>query len=220
MSTLLKLILFDFDGVLGDSLLKHIRFCLMVNKIYGAMPWVGERILPDENDIVAWKKLVGFPMVEFLRNIGFADLTANIIHDNDYLREFGSPKNPAPLYPYIPIMLSRLQAKGYMLGIVSMNTRLNILASLGHSADVFLEILAYDDYPDKVTALRFASSYFNCRPEEVVYVGDAIKDYNAAREAGIPFIGTTYGWEIDGSESMFRSASSPEELERMLLALD
>ena len=206
-----KVILFDFDGPLADSLRRHIEFCLRMNEKYG-----GQLVLPEASDIESWRKLVGFPMIKFLTNLGFSTEQAQIIHDDDYLREFGKKRKPVPLYPGAERLIRFLKNRGKQLGIVSLNHRYNILATLGPLIDQFGVIYSYNEFTKKPPALLSAVQFFGIEPTESVYIADALGDYQAACAVKMPFIGTSYGWQITGQETEFTSAASPGELELML----
>lgn len=206
-----KIIYFDFDGPLVDSFWKHIEFCLRMAIKYGLM-----RPLPEISDLVGWRNLADFPMEKFLANIGFSAEMAKMIHDNEYLTEFGNQRTPAPFYPGVPEMIGRLKAEGNRLGIVSLNNRVNIISALGPIANCFDVILSADEFPTKPPALHLASTLMGINPERAVYIGDAPHDYVAACAVKMPFIGVSYGWIINGTETEYNSARSPEELELML----
>lgn len=213
---MLKAVLFDFDGPLVNSFERHIDFCRRMNKKYSR-----GLTLPAVSDINDWRLIIGFPMVQFLVNIGFTAAEAQAIHDQDYLAEFGNQKNPAPLHSEIGSMLGHLSDRRHQLGlgIVSLNHRCNILASLGRLVDLFHEICSHDEFPKKTDALVFACSAFSCSPSEAVYIGDAEKDYQAADAVGMPFIGVSYGWEINPGDPRFPVVDSPRELLQKILAL-
>ncbi len=206
-----KIILFDFDGPLVDSLRKHIEFCLRM-----AIKYRLRQQLPHHSNLANWRKLVDFPMEKFLANIGFPAAMAKLIHDDEYLAEFGNQRTPPPFYPGVPEMIGRLKAEGNHLGIVSLNNRVNILSALGPMADCFDVILSADEFTTKPPALNLACALMGVNPERAIYVGDAPHDYDAARIIKMPFVGVKYGWIIDGTETEFNSAGSPEELEWML----
>lgn len=206
-----KAILFDFDGPLVDSLSMTIDFCLRMKEKYQLL-----NSLPPATEIEAWKKTVGFPMSLMLQNIGFSERQAQQIHNNEYLAEFGEQKNPAPLHRGMKHIIRRLLDDGNRLGIVSLNHRCNILASLGELADSFEVIHSFNEFPEKPPALTDAAERLSTTTEQAIYVGDSLADHHAARAVKMPFFGVSYGWQITGNESEFVSAKTPRELESML----
>lgn len=209
-----KVILFDFDGPLADSFSAHIEFCWRMSQKY-----LMQKAPPEVTDLNAWKKLIGFPMTDFLMNIGFSKEQAQQIYDNDYLPEFGRQKNPARLHSGVTELISELKNLGNTLGIVSLNTRGNILASLGELAEKFSVIYSCDEYPTKPPALTAATLLLGSTPEKSIYIGDALNDHAAACEVQMPFIGVSYGWSITGEEEGIVSAESPAHLKSMLIAV-
>lgn len=214
VSVMRDVILFDFDGPLVDSFRKHIDFCLRMAKKYELL-----RPLPEISDLAGWRIIADFPMVNFLKHIGFAPPEAIRIHDNEYLEEFGNQRTP-PFYPGVREMIERLKVQGSRLGIISLNNRINIMSALGPMADCFDIILSADEFSTKPPALNLACSLLSVNPERAVYIGDAPHDFDAACAVKMPFIGVSYGWIIDGTEENFKSAASPEELEWMLAFLE
>jgi len=209
-----KLALFDFDGVIVDSLQPHIEFCLRINEKYAL-----GLTLPEASDIATWRRLVGFPMIKFLTNIGLTAEQAGLIHDADYLNEFGclGSNHTPPFYPGSPELLKKLHDRGCYLGIVSLNNLANISKALGELTECFEVIYALEQFPTKPPALRSASVYLGIPPEQAIYIGDALGDYLAAKKAGLRFIGVSYGWQITGKETDFVSADSSEKLERLIM---
>ena len=208
-----KAILFDFDGPLADSLNPHIDFLLRMSSIYG-----GPSTLPKAEDTEVWKNLSGYPMTRFMENVGFTKEQAKQIFSNEYDAEFAN--HPSPLYIGVPKLINGLKNRGFILGIISLNLRVNILASLGNITDVFRVIHSADEFAEKTSALTDACQILQIKPVEAVYIGDAPKDYEAAHAVGMPFIGVAYGWQITGREKEYISARNPAELESMLAFLD
>lgn len=210
-----RFFLFDFDGVLADSLKKHIEFCLRVNEKYQK-----DLALPAIDDPKAWRPFVSFPFEKFLVNLGFSPDEAKIIHDTDYLEEFGLRSGPRLLFPGVTEMIIELHRAGNRLGIVSLNTFSNILNSLEELAGYFDVINTADQFPDnKVPALINACAILQIKAEDAVYVGDALSDFRAANEISMPFIGASYGWQISGEETEFPSVASVEDLHWVLANL-
>ncbi len=59
---------------------------------------------------------------------------------------------------------------------------------------------------------EFMKYYHDHKPEEILYIGDIIEDYESAHACGIPFIGVSYGFQISGPDERFPVANNVTEL--------
>jgi HAD superfamily hydrolase (TIGR01549 family) len=185
----IEAVLFDVDGVLIDSLEPHVQFCRDMNERFG----VGLTVpLPGQG-----KEIAGNPMDNFLRNAGFPEeLIAEIM--GIYGKEFG--KNyPVKPFPATHNMLAMLDMDKIKTGIVSSNNRANVDVALEKSLQYIGCIYTIDNCRGKADGIKKALEELSVQPERTVFVGDTLKDYRAARENNVYFIGVSYGWEI-GSE--------------------
>ncbi len=169
----LSVVLFDVDGVLLDSLTPHLK-----------------RISPMKYFFTA----VGFPDE-------FAD-KANVQYQQIFLKQY-APR------PFLGMQeaLAALRKDNFQLGIVTSNVKENVLGALGSSVGFFRKdcILSKDDMAgiSKSQAIGKAVSNFQVNPDEVIYVGDQPADWEAAKAAGVRFLGVTYGWGISEEDKEF-----------------
>ena len=190
-----RAVVFDVDGVLVDSLPAHLEMCAQLSREFGlglVIPGVEEfRSLVHRGVIIS-------PMVEFFRAVGFPEERAHEA-DQEYERSFATRFSPAP-FAGVAEMLARLKRADVELGIVSSNTRANVDKALGDLAAAFPpERVFTRDHSNartKVQALRMLTDDLGLPKERIVYVGDQPADAEAARTAGLPFIGVMYGWGL------------------------
>jgi phosphoglycolate phosphatase len=203
--TTIRAIVFDVDGVLLDSLEPHLRICEDKNREYGLalkipnsaglreMVRKGVKINPMERFFLA----VGFPP-EFAEK-AFAQ----------YKEIFRQKYSPRP-FPNVYETLERLHQSGYTLGIVTSNVIANIVEALGPSIDFFEPTCIYtkDNMADlsKSAALKAAMVTLKVSGAKTTYVGDQSSDWEAAKEAGVGFLGVAYGWGISREEKRFAVA--------------
>jgi len=214
------LIVFDVDGTLTDTGKTHVRWCNDMNELYGF-----KLAKINENNPLTVRSVLGTPMKTIIQNYGFpVDKIEELVQR--YEREFGAnDKYAANPFPDALVLLDRLSTMSTMgksrLGLVSSNVAENIQRDLG-CVDLFDECIdkrILDDKGwNKSDALTFMKNYGG---ESVcpVYVGDTMKDFQAARAAEFDFIGVTYGWEIDdihGINHGFQIAGSIDELATIL----
>jgi phosphoglycolate phosphatase len=198
----LSSVIFDVDGVLLDSLTPHLRICEDKNREYG----LGLSI-PGADD---FRKMVRrgvkiSPMKFFFQAVGFPSEYADRAFEQ-YKDTFMRDYRPVP-FPQINEMLFKLVSAELKLGIVTSNVRSNVDAALGLNMRFFSPecIITKDDYvsDSKRDALHSAAKRLNADIIDTIYVGDQPADWMAAKEAGVNFLGVTYGWGISEKDKEF-----------------
>lgn len=213
---MLQAIFFDVDGVLIDSLESHLAICRDKSREFG----LSLRI-PDAAELRAMvaRGVTISPMKEFFLAVGFPEPLAERA-DADYRREF-SKQYPLAPFPGVTTMLEDLAQRGVPLGIVTSNTRVIVESALGKAAEVFRPDLRFTvDDPRKLgkaQALRRGAEIAQASPADSIYVGDQPKDFEAARLAGMQFVGVTFGWGILAGDRRFETVDSIDELRNHLL---
>lgn len=193
-----RLILFDVDGVLLDSLGAHLAFC---------RTWAAQSglvlAIPEP---AAFKALVRAgvpvsPMAAFFRAVGFPE--AHIAEAvSAYDARFAS-LHPPRVFPDALRVLRALHARGVALGLVTSNVRANVLPALGPDLEAQLRedcIFTHDDPAhggDKASMLRAALHRTGLPAAEALFVGDQPSDARAAARAGVPFLAAAYGWGFE-----------------------
>jgi phosphoglycolate phosphatase len=192
-----RLVIFDSDGTLADTL-----------------PWM--RGIFDE---LATE--YGFRRIERHEEQRFRNLEGRAL-----IRELGLPlwKLPQVLaamrwrmaasnvalwpFPGVPDMLQRLAQSGTTLALVSSNSAANVQRILGADHVRWItHFLCGASMFGKTTKLRRALRITSVPPGEALYIGDEIRDAQAARAAGIPFGAVAWGLH---DEQTLRSQSPAE----------
>ncbi len=95
--------------------------------------------------------------------------------------------------------VKKLKKSGFKIGIVSSKRRFFVekhLKEANFGLSLFDVIVSAGDTeknkPDP-EPLIYACNQLNVKPEEVIYVGDALVDFESAHQAGIKFIGVLTG---------------------------
>ena len=212
MSYRWKAVFFDVDGVLLDSLPAHLGFCQDKVRKFDLRIRVPT---PDEfRDLVA-RGAKANPMSEFLRTVGFTDphLTQA---DADYRHEFARDYSPQK-FPKVHEVLKALRGTGVPLGLVTSNIRDNVERALGEATmALFQENLVFYGVR-KADALTHGAKRLEVRSEDCVFVGDVPTDKSAAQEAGVAFLGVTYGWGLRADRdyvTVDEARSIPDGLEK------
>jgi phosphoglycolate phosphatase len=203
-----KLLLFDFDGVIVDSidLYEEIsRLCL--DKI--GTPIVRNRgdfiDLFDDNFYEALRQR-GVNVREFNRSVEL------IIPDVDYNRV-------VPFHDLISV-IGKLK-KDNILVIISSNSLSAIKSIISRYGfdHYFDEILAADFMLSKIDKISYALEKWKLDKNSTYFIGDTVGDMKEAAKAGVRTVAVTWGWHPREKLERIKTDflfDSPEEL----LALD
>ena len=192
-----KLCLFDFDGVIVDSLEvyeRRVKLCLEK---------IGKPVVQSRADFLAlfednfYEAIVGkgIDLAEFM------NASENIPTQDDY-------EQMLPFAPMLPV-LEELK-KDHVLVIVSSNLSLVIHAVLSrHNFNgCFREVLGADAGFSKQEKILHAMNVFQMDKGRTYYIGDTAGDIKEARLAGVRTVAVTWGWH---TREMFEKVN-PEYL--------
>lgn len=176
---MIKYIVFDFDGTIADTfdIIKAV-----VIKEYGeyALNFDFESI--KNEDTKGLLKKLNIPLWKLPQMA--LNVTSKLGDNND-----------VKLFPEIIDLLNSLK-KNYKLGILSSNSRENIIDTLiKHGIDdIFEFVYSGSSIFGKHLVLKRMCSKYNIDPCEVIYVGDEDRDIVAAKKAKIKNIAVTWGF--------------------------
>ena len=179
----MKLFLFDFDGVLVDSLdvyEKTVTDCL---KIINQPLTRGREEFLELFEGNFYESLVkrGVDLDEFIVS------SVNILAGVDYseMKPFGAMR---------PV-LDELK-KNHPLVVISSNDTPTIQEALRlyNFNGIFQEILGSDFMFSKKEKILYAAKKYSAAPNDIYYIGDTTGDIKEGKQAGIKTVGVTWGW--------------------------
>ncbi len=181
------LTVWDFDGTLADTLAGVLRIYNELAPQLGYAPVTDVQAVRDTT-----------PM-QFLRSHGISLWTLGTIRNKVVARQKAEMAS-IRLYPGLPEVLRQISRSNRRMGIVSSNSEENIRTCLrANEAEQWFEFVAgYSRVLGKQRVLRrvLRQTGVDCR--DVLYVGDEVRDIEAAREVGMDVVAVTWGINSKG----------------------
>lgn len=186
----MKLIIFDFDGTLGDT--RDLIIKTMQQTIHA----LGLESRTDDQ----CGAMIGLPLKQaFTDLIPMSDEMGERCVDT-YRRIFNENNAvyKVPVFPNVLETLYRLYEKGYKLTIASSRSHRSLQEFVNdmHLNELIPYILGADDVkeakPNPEPVLKTLEA-FHCSPDEAMVVGDTWYDIEMGKRAGVKTCGVTYG---------------------------
>jgi pyrophosphatase PpaX len=184
---MMKAVVFDVDGVLIDS-----------NEIIvEAYQKTAEKLrlrIPSPQEVIG---LMGRPLVEIVRMLW---ANANVeLYTKEFRRLFMDEDLVIPAIKGAVDAVSEIRESGIRIGAISGKIMFFIkkhFREAGFNINWFEAIVSFETTkkhkPDP-EPLLYAISELDVKPEETVYVGDAISDYECAKNAKVEYVAVLTG---------------------------
>jgi len=180
----MTLILFDFDGVLADTLADMLRFAQEVCDELGVKHTVVQTDLSELGvmSFATFGRACEMPedlVDEFVRRC---------------TRKFAEKKAPPAIFNGLGEVVRKL-AERHVLIVVTGNTEGNVRAFLEEHVlgGCFRAVFGVDMPGSKAEKILMAKSQFAAGGAAVFMVGDSVSDVREAREAGVKSIAVSWG---------------------------
>jgi phosphoglycolate phosphatase len=204
----MALILFDYDGVLADTLDD------LVQSGQAACSRLGVKHLVTKDD------LNNLEVMSFSSYGRACEVPEDLVEEfvKICLSYLAEKKSPPAIFPGMSSVIRQLSAD-HRLAIVTTNSSQNVNAFLArHSLDSFIHAVYGVDSPgSKVQKIAMARERLleNREQEAVFMVGDSLSDVLAAKEASVTSVAVSWGHQ--SLENLLRGhpdyvASSPQDL--------
>lgn len=203
-----KLVIFDFDGTIADTslgILDSHRFALAA---------MGKEV-PCEKEL---RTVIGGNLLQiYINRFGFGEDKAREAVSIYRSRYAENGIHMATLYPGFEMLLSKLKENDYKIGVATLKAEKFakiMLSELGVDS-YFDAVCGMDEYDGLTKALLIEKCCDLCGVEKskAVLVGDSNNDLLGAKEAGVRFVGVTYGFGFSKDKNYcFNSADTTEEV--------
>jgi phosphoglycolate phosphatase len=180
----MSLVLFDFDGVLADTLADMLHFAQEVCNELGVAHTVVQTDL-SELEVMSFA------------TFGRACETPEDLVD-EFVRlctgKFAEKKTPPEIFDGLGEVVRRM-AESHLLAVVTGNTEGNVRAFLEeHGLEgCICAVYGVDKPGSKVEKILMAKGQFAAEGEAVFMVGDSVSDIRVAREADVKSIAVSWG---------------------------
>lgn len=184
---MLKGIIFDMDGTLGDTL----RLCI---EAYRGSVQELTGIAPTPEKVVSYFGLSDRGVLGGLLNMNPDDPKLPISTFVRVYCERHDELAPAP-FPGAVELLQALRARGLKLALLTGKEHYTALPTLHkYGMDSLFDLLLYGDpyYNAKADNLKRAMEAWQLSPQEIIYVGDAPSDISLCHSVGVAIINAAW----------------------------
>lgn len=192
-----KLVIFDLDGTLLDT----------SRGIFNSVRWAEKKMKFEPIPDVRLREFVGPPPKSMYMKIYGVDEKAGL-KAAQYHREYGRTKAiyEAKLYPGIDMLLKTLKKEGYYLAVSTLKSQkiAEVVLKNYNIAEYFDCIVGMDENETLTKCKTIQMAMRKCNVlENVLMIGDSQYDWDGAYEAGIDFIGVTYGFGFSIADKIY-----------------
>ena len=181
---MLKVIIFDCDGTLADTIDILLSITNRLSAEFGFKSATKEELAQLSN-LTSWQILRYSGISIFKFPLLIRKLKAELRNEIPNIQ----------LFPGIKEVLLELKKLGFQLGIITSNSRENVLASLEINGlqGIFTFIYSGSTFGKHKVIKRWLKKE-RINAEEVIYVGDETRDIDAAKKTGIKIIAVSWGF--------------------------
>ncbi len=178
-----KILLFDFDGTIADS---FDNFLEIINKLSikynlpALPPEELEKLRSEEAKAIIKRLKIPFYKIPFIAN----DMKKMQQQQITQIKPFKD----------LPEVLHALKDLGYVLGIITSNGEENVKRFVKHNnVNIFSYIHGDTSIFGKDKVIHKFLKQHTVAKEDVIYIGDEIRDIQACQKVGIKIIAVTWG---------------------------
>jgi len=193
-----KLVVFDWDGTLMDS----------ISRIVSSMQAAAKSCQLDIPTEKQTKAIIGLGLFEAV-TILFPSCTDEQAHEiiSQYKLQYGELNNtPAPMFDGVHALLEQLKSQGRLLAVATGKARpgLNKVIEISQTASFWDLTMSVDEANSKPDPqmLELLLAEFNLAPHQAIMIGDSKHDLKMAQNAGVDSIGITLG--VDNKQELLK----------------
>ena len=206
----IKVVLFDFDGVLIDSLsVMEKAWEITKNKYY------------LNSEFKDFSKYIGIPFLSILENLGIDKAKLHLVKKS-YAREASKNIKLISLNPYVSNLFSWLSNNHIKIGIVTSKDSIRtaeLIEYLNLNVDLVITPELTTKGKPHPEPLLFAVKKLSLNIEDALFVGDMVTDMKAAYSANCKYLHYLCGYQKIKNPQYGGSISSLLEIKEYILGL-
>ena len=178
-------IILDFDGTIADTLELGLEIYNRIAPEYNCNP-----IGPEESELLRIKKPQELLAAHGITKLKLLTLMFRIRKE---MKRHVSEMKP---FPGMDSALREISDSGYRMGILTSNSVENVrkFLSANNLSHVIDFVYSGRSFLGKDKVIRKVMIHEQLTPGKVLYIGDETRDIEASREAGIPVIAVSWGF--------------------------
>ncbi|OGK23543.1 hypothetical protein A3A46_04425 [Candidatus Roizmanbacteria bacterium RIFCSPLOWO2_01_FULL_37_13] len=181
---MIKTVIFDFDGTIADTLTTIVKLFNLRAKDFDLSPITKKELEEYRNK----------SPFEIIKEFGIALIKLPFIAAK-IRGELNKEITNVKLFAKVRKVLDTLKDRRFHLGILSSNSKENIEKFLqANSLEIFDFIHSEENILGKGKALGNLLKTHRLKNNEVIYVGDEVRDIEACKENGVKIISVTWGF--------------------------
>ena len=203
------ILIFDFDGTIADT---HLYLCQISNLLskefqFNAIELTEINLLKEKSaqEIITYLKIPVFK------------IPAIIAKGKE---EFGKGLSKIKPFEGLKDVLLKLKSQKVKIGILSSNSTKNVMQFLqNHEMDIFDFVYTTAMIWSKNTSLKKMMQDQQLSKNNVIYVGDEIRDINAAKKIGVKVAAVSWGYNTSVALEQYSPdylIRHPEELLKLI----
>jgi phosphoglycolate phosphatase len=180
----MKLVIFDFDGTIADSFDEILKIFNELSEKYR------HEKIESKAEIDEMKRTGAKQILEKFR-LPFYKYAILLIETRKLLK---SRMSKIRIFGGVADTVRYLKDNGFMIGILSSNREDNIRIFLKNNGIDIFDIIMRSSLFGKAGHLKKISGKYKIKVNDIIYVGDEVRDIISAKKAGVKIISVTWGF--------------------------
>ena len=201
-----KIVIFDFDGTLADTLDAIVRITNRLSEEFGYQPTHPEKLSQIQN-LSSW---------QIIQQSGISWLKLPVLVQR-VKTELKNDLDLIYLFPGISHVLMELKQQSYQLYIITSNSKSNVITVLEryHLIPLFNNIYSGITLFGKDRMINKLLFHEKISPEQAIYIGDETRDIEAAKKSKVKSIAVSWAFnsaQVLAQHHPDRLIHNPQEL--------